>query len=245
MALVELMEWDTSFFGFKVARLHEEGPEKLKQVRDICFKEHIRLLISRFSTDNVHFAHELEGHGFELMDTVTIYRLNLADARVASIPVPAIIRPCLKSEAGDLATIARTVYANHVGHFHNDPRLDRDKCNDLYAELARNSCLDENLADIMLVAEMEGKIVGFHSHKIIQPNELRGVLSGVSHQAQGKGIGKALILATINWGKSQGLEWIEESPHVNNYVMHKIMVEFGFRLCASFYTFHKWFDEVA
>ncbi len=244
MALFELMEWDTNFFGFKVARLCEEAPEKLKQVQDICSEQDIRLLISRFSTNNVCFAHELERHGFQLMDTVVTYRLNLADARVANVPVPAIIRPCLKSEADELAAIARAVYASHIGHFHNDPRLDRDKCTTLYAELARNSCLDENQADIMLVAEMEGKIVGFHSHKVAHPNGLRGVISGVSHQAQGKGIGKALIVASANWGKSWGLEWIEEYPHVNHYRMHKMMADLGFRLCASFYTFHKWFDEV-
>jgi len=242
MALVELLELGTNLFGLKVAQLLEQDAKKLEQVQDICLKEQIKLLTCRLSTDDVAFAHELEKHGFQLMDTVTRYHLDFSRVPVASVPVQATIRPCRKSEAEDVAAIARVVYINHVGHFHNDPKLERDKCTELYVEIARNSCLDQNVADIMLVAETEGKIVGFHSHKIVNPDGLGGVISGVSHLAQGKGIGKALILASIDWAKSRGLEWNEQYPHINNYAMHKIMVDLGFKLSASFYTFHKWFD---
>jgi len=242
MISVELLQLVTNLFGFKVAKLREEDVMKIEQIQDICFKEQVRLLTCRFSTDNVSLAHELEKNGFQLMDTVTIYRLDFARAPVVKVPVNVSIRPCRKSEAEDVAAIARAIYVNHVGHYHNDPRLDRDKSTELYTTMARDSCLDQNVASIMLVAEIEGKIVGFHSHKVAESKGLEGIINGVSRVAQGKGIGKALILASIDWGRSQGLEWNEQSPHINNYAMHRIMVDLGFRLCASYYTFHKWFD---
>ena len=242
MVSVEHLALVTNLFGFNIAKLREEDAKSLDEVQDVCRREQVRLLTCRFKTDNVSLAHDLEKHGFQLMDTVTIYRLHFARAPVVKASTSAIIRPCRESEAEDIAAIARTLYVNHVGHYHNDPRLDRGKSSELYAMMARDSCLGQKVASIMLVAEIEGKVVGFHSHRVVPQKGLEGIVSGVSHLAQGKGIGKALILASIDWGRSQGLEWIEQSPHVNNYAMHKMMVDLGFRLRASYYTFHKWFD---
>ena len=240
MNLIEILEWDTNHFGFKVARMNATTSEELQPALDRCATLGVKLLIHRCSTDNLHFVHQLERHGFELMDTTVIYRLRLADTQITPILGPAIIRPCLKTEADDVAAIARAVYVDFIGHFHQDPRLDRAKCDALYVEWARNMCLDQNLADIVLVAEMEGKIVGYDSHKIIKSNVAWGVMSGVSHQAQGKGIRKALMVASNNWCKSHGLERMEEEMNINNYRIQRVLVSGGFRLYASFYTFHKW-----
>jgi len=242
--LVELLEWDTDHFGFKVARLHTEAPDNLKEAQDICVRDNISLLISRFSTDNVLFTHELERHGFNLMDTIVKYCVDITDYRVAPVPGPAITRPCLKSEADDVAAIARDVFANYIGHFHQDTRLDRDKCTALYAEWARNSCLDNNLADTVLVAEIDGKIVGFTTRKARSAKVGEGILSGVSPEAQGQGIRKALMVASLNWSKSRGLERVDADTHVNNYIIQRVFANFGFRMHSSFYTFHKWFGGV-
>lgn len=241
MNLVEILEWDSNHFGLKVAKMNASTPEELQPALDRCAALGVKLLIHRCSTDNLHFVHQLERQGFELMDTMVSYRFSLADTQITHVPGPAIIRPCLNTEANDVAAIARTIYVDFVGHFHQDPRLDRDKCNALYVEWARNSCLDQNLADVVLVAEMEGKIVGFDSHKIIKGKVAEGIISGVSHEAQGKGIRTALMLAGMNWCKSRSLEYMEANVHVNHYRMHRVYAGHGFKIHASFYTFHKWF----
>lgn len=243
MDLIEFLEWDTNFFGIKVARLCDEAEARIKDAFDICIKENVRLLICRTSTDNIGYVHELERHGFELMDTVTRYRLYLNAAQLPLKLCPAIIRPCRSAEVDNLAAIATEVYVNHIGHFHQDPKLDRNKATAMYAEMARNSYLEKKADDIVLVARLENAVVGFHSHKVVPGNGIAGIISGVSPDAQGKGIGKALIVATIEWGKSQGLEWIEEYPHINHPSMHKIMSDLGFRLQSSSYTLHKWFNK--
>jgi len=241
MNLIEILEWDTNHFGFKVARMNATTSEELQPALDRCATSGVKLLIHRCSTDNLHFVHQLEKQGFQLMDTMVYYRLSLADTQITPVPGPAIIRPCLKTEADDVAAIARAVYVDFIGHFHQDPRLDRAKCDALYVEWARNACLNKNLADIMFVAEMEGKIVGFDSHKIIQGKTGWGVISGVSNEAQGKGIRTALMFAGMNWCKSQGLEYMEADVHVNHYQMHRVYAGHGFKMYASFYTFHRWF----
>lgn len=241
MNLIEILEWDTNHFGFKVARMNAATSEELQPALDSCAALRVKLLIHRCNTDNLHFVHQLERQGFELMGTNLRYCLNLADTQITYVPGPAIIRPCRNTETNDVAAIARIAFTNYTGHFHNDPRLDRAKCDALYVEWARNSCLDQNLADLVLVVEMEGKIVGFDSHKIIKGKVADGVISGVSPQAQGKGIRKALMVAGINWCKSRGLERMEEGVDANNYRIQRVLVSLGFRMYASFYTFHKWF----
>jgi len=241
MNLIEILEWDTNHFGFKVARMNTATPEELQPALDSCAALGVKLLIHRCNTDNPRFVHQLERHGFELMDTNVRYCLSLADTQVTSVPGPAIIRPCLNTEANNVAAIARDAFAGYIGHFHNDPRLDRAKCDALYIEWARNLCLDQNLADLVLLAEMEGKIVGFDSHKIIKGKVADGILSGVSPQAQGRGIRKALMIASNNWCKSHGLERMEEGVDVNNYGIQRVLASLGFRMYASLYTFHRWF----
>ena len=241
MNLIEILEWDTNHFGFKVARMNAATPEELQSGLDRCAALGVKLLIHRCSTDNIHFAHHLERQGFELMDINLRYCLSLADTQITHVPGPAIIRPCLNTDANDVAAIARTAFVGYTGHFHNDPRLDKDKCDALYIEWARNLCLDQNLADLVLVAEIEGKIVGYDSHKLINTKVADGVLSGVSPQTQGKGIRKALMVASNNWCKSHGLERMEEEVNINNYRIQSVLVSGGFRLYAAQYIFHKWF----
>lgn len=244
MPLLRMHDWDTNHFGFKVARLSEGDPEAIGEAMDTCLKERVRLVISRISTDNIRFAQELERLGFQIMDTVTRYRLNLSNATVPMTRI-VTIRPCLVSEAELLASMARSIYVNHMGHFHNDPKINRSKCNEVYAAMIRNSCIQQGYADLVLVAETEGQIVGFHSHRVEEEDGLAGIVSGVIPKAQGKGVGRDLILASIDWAKAQGLKWIEEYPHINNYRMHNLMTNLQFRMQSSSYTFHKWFEKEA
>ena len=242
MALIEVMEWDTSFFGFKVARLQTQAPEQMDEAERICREQRIRLLISRFDTHNVSFAHELEQHGGELMDTIVRYRLKLDRTQIPSIPGPATIRPCLDNEVDEVAAVASATFDNYgVGHFHQDARLDRDKCDALYVEWARNSCLDRNLADMVLVAEMDGRIVGFATDKIVGEGVGEGILFGTSPEARGKQIYRAFMVASMHWCASQGLERMQVATQVNNYAVQSVWASLGFRICASCYTFHKWF----
>jgi GNAT superfamily N-acetyltransferase len=92
------------------------------------------------------------------------------------------------------------------------------------------------------VAELDGAVVGFHSHRV-EGKGLAGQISGVRLSAQGKGIGKALIAGSIVYGREQRLEWIQESPHINHPNMNRLIADIGYRMEATFYTFHKWFDK--
>ncbi len=241
MNSLEILEWDSNHFGFKIAKMNAATPEELQTALDKCAALGVKLLIHRCSTDNIHFVHELEGQGFALMDTNLRYCLSLADIQITPAPGPARIRTCPNTQANKVAAVAGAAFASYVGHFHSDSMLDRAKCDALYVEWARNSCLDQNLANLVLVAEIRGKIVGFVTYKVIKPGVAEDVLSAVSPAVQGKGIRKALVIAGINWCKSQGLERIEAGVNVNNYGIQRVLTSLGFRVYTSSYTFHKWF----
>ena len=231
---IKVSEWDTNHFGFKVAKMGEvkELQPALKEYADLG----VKLLIHRCSAEDFHHIHQLEKYGFELMDGLVYYRLRVGDAPWTSH----LIHPCLESEAEEVAEIAKEVYVNWLGHFHQDPRLDRAKCDDLYIKWARNACLDKKVAEIMFVAKVDGRIVGFDSHEIINGDTAFGVISGVSKEFQGKGIRTALLFAGMNWCKSQGLEYMEADVHINHYIMHRVYSDHLFKIYKSEYTFHKW-----
>lgn len=222
------------------------GEEELQPTLKECADLGVKLLIHRCSAEDFNHIHQLEDNGFRLMDGLVYYRLRVGDTPWTSH----LIRPCLPCEAEKVAEIAREVYTNFIGHFHQDLRLDRKKCDDLYVKWARNACLDKKVAEIMLVAEVGGKIVGFDSLEIIDGDTALGVIgatafgviSGVSKEFQGKGIRTALLFAGMNWCVKQGLEYMEADVHINHYKMHRVYSNHGFKIYKSEYTFHKWFD---
>ncbi len=232
--MIKISEWDTKHFGFKIAKM---GEEELQPALDECADLGVKLLICRCNAENLSFLHQLEKKGFGLMDGLVYYRLRVGDTPWTSH----LIRPCLPCEAKEVATIAKEVYTDFIGHFHQDPMLGKAKCDDLYVKWARHACLDKKVAEIMLVAEVDGKIVGFDSHEIINGDTGFGVISGVSKEFQGKGIRTALLFAGMNWCVSQGLEYMEADVHINHYIMHRVYSNHGFKIYKSEYTFHKWF----
>lgn len=238
---VFISKWDTNHFGFKVAKTDMTSVKEILPAESFCSKKGVKLLIIRVATDNTSIVHKLQEQGTGLMDTNLRYYLSLASIQVMPVLGPAVIRSCLKADANNVSTVAKAAHAGYIGHFHNDPRLDRNKCDALYTEWAKNLCLDQNLANLVLVAEIEGKIVGYDSHKLINTNVADGVLSGVSPLTQKKGIRKALVVASNNWCKSHGLERMEEEVSINNYRMQSILIGSGFKLYAAEYIFHKWY----
>ena len=244
MAFIEILEFDTNHFGIRIARMNNVTPEELERALDESARSGVKLLIHRCSMDNFDLVHSLEKHGFELMDTIVRFHLNLAGTEITSVPGSAVIRPHAKNEVDDIAEVARAAFAEGVDHFHCDLRLDRAKCDALYAEWARNSCLDRNLADEVLVAEMDRRVAGLLTLRLVSSKVGDGTLFGVAPQFQGKGVGKALMVAGINWCKAHDLEWMEEGTQVNNYASQSLWTGLGFRVYASWHTFHKWVDNL-
>ena len=234
-------EWDTSHFGFKVAKLNLAMPTDISAALEFCVREGVVLLICRCNTHDTPSAHLLEQQGFLLMDTIVDSCIDLTKWKMPVEVDLSGIRWYREGDEKAIASIAREAFKGYMGHFHNDPKLAPEKSDSLYVEWAHNSCFDENLAAGVVVAELEGDVVGFLS--IVPPKDGKGDfgIGGMSTRAQGKGIFPKLYFLSFEWLKSQGVTWVQDKTVVNNYAELRVLIKVGMRPFNSLYTFHKWF----
>ena len=67
--------------------------------------------------------------------------------------------------------MATEAFRGYYGHCHADQRLDRAKCDEVYRDWALRSCLSRDVADQVLVAVLDGSIVGFGDLRLNTPEE--------------------------------------------------------------------------
>ena len=234
-------EVDSERFGVRVARAHI-GPENLSQVLDFCASERIQLLIARCPTGELRTAQEMETAGFLLMDTLVYFSFDVARRAIPGDSPRAVLRKALPGDEAEVARVAAVAFQGYYGHYHADPRLDSAKCDEGYVSWAVRSCTLKQVAAEVLVAERDGKIVGFVTMRLNNPSEGEIVLGGVLPEAQGIGIYNSFILSGMRWCKECQAKRTLVSTQVTNIAVQKVWCRIGFEPAYSYYTFHKWFS---
>ncbi len=239
---VVLSPLDEARFGVRTARAMNLTLTILPQVMDFCRAEQVQFLIARCSTQDLTAAQAMERLGFSLMDTLVYYRRDLAQQPLPERrPVP--IRPAMLVDVEAVCQIARQAFRGYGGHYHADPRLERAACDDLYVDWAVRSCSQTDLADEVLIAEREGERLGFLTLKVLETQDADGKLFAVAPDAQGCGIGQALLIEGLHWCGKHGMQGMVISTQITNLASQISWVRVGLVPYHSFYTFHKWFEE--
>jgi len=240
MSKAFVSQWDSDHFGFKVAKLTVSSSEEILPSLEFCMKQEVVLLVCRCDTADIPSVHLMEQLGFLLMDTIMNSCIDLTTWKMPSTADLSGIRWHSEDDIGAITAIAEKAFTGYISHFHKDPRLAQDKCDSLYVQWAYNSCYDTNLASGMVVAELEGEVVGFLS--IVPPSGGRGDfgIGAMDPKAQGKGIFPKLYYFSFDWLKTEGVKWVQDKTVVNNYAELKVLIKVGMRPFESLYTFHKW-----
>jgi GNAT superfamily N-acetyltransferase len=240
---VSLSAIDAERFGMQSARAVNVTVDNLQSVLDFCRDNNVKFLIARCNMTDIKAVQAMEGEGFFLTDTLVYYQWNPRFPSVASPTSQNVtVRAVKQEEEGAVQELAALSFQGYYGHYHADPRLDPAKCDETYASWAYRSCTSREVANEVLVAEMENGLVGFITLRINSSNEGEFVLGGVRPDAQGFGIYSLLFSAGKKWLLDQGVERIIVSTQLPNTTVQKVWTGQGFWLNHAFYTFHKWFD---
>lgn len=244
MKFIEFSQWDTEHFGLRVGKSFIGQDTKFQDVIEESAENKIDLLVCRCRADDTQNTWQMGRYGFELMGTTVTYSAYSNDLAIPTVPVDICIRSITEDEVRYVTDIASESFDTYPGHFHADPRINPDKCEDLYRKWAFNSCHDKKVADYVLVAEIGKCIAGFLTIKKAEGVTGSLVLAGVSHSHRRRGVYKSLLSGGVRWCESQGLKKIESSTQITNYPVQKAWANMGLRMENSVYIFHKWFSEV-
>ena len=240
--LISLSDIDEKRFGLRTAKASDIRAQDIPDVIRYCTEQMVELLIARCPTSDLQVVQKMEQLGFLLMDTLIYFSYDLTTRPIKSDTSFNMIRMVRPGEEEAVRSVAVDIFQGYLGHYHADSRLDRNKCNAVYSDWAYRSCVSPDVADAVLVAETDGKVIGFGAIRINSPVEGEGMLFGVTPLFQGKGIYRSIMIGCLNWCAERGLERMIISTQITNLASQKVWIRLGFEPIRSYHTFHKWFS---
>lgn len=239
--LVKLSGLDTQHFGIITAKTDLISEYNITKIIDFCFNNQVKLLIARCPVEQISAVHAMEHQGFLLMDTLVYLKKDLTGYATPPYQSPAIIRLLKPDDISKVVEIAQVAFNSYYGHYHADPSLDRNKATEVYVSWAARCCTEPGIADCVLVAELEGVVIGFRAIRMNSPYQGEFILAGVKPSVRQMGIYRGFVIEGMNWCQSQGAMEILNSTHLLNFAVQRTCTKLGFKSYKAFHTFHKWF----
>lgn len=251
------LPWESGLFGKKmggISFLLSEDADVARGLIDAVLEQARQdgfdFVSCKVYTDEMKLIHALQAHGFLLVDTMLEHGLELGSDPVPEHPPPPddglVIRLADSSDLKATMRMVEACFAQYFGRFHSDPRIPREDADRVYTEWVRGSFGD--YADYVLLAEIEGRIVGCTVWRKLSPIEEHGIraanysLSTVHPDHAGKGLATRLSLCGIDLFREQGFRFIEALTHINNLAIERTLRASGFKIVDGRHTFHLWLD---
>ncbi len=243
-ASCEFLPWDTEFFRCRIARVCGDTlkQEQAVQIDDWSRNHCIRGLYFLSRVDDIATIQTAEKHGFGLVDIrVTFERVMMNSPGPArpALPAGASIRPVQPGDLPGLQAMARTLHRGT--RFFKDSHFPRERAEDLYSTwitLETQGCAQVVLVAASAVNQPLG-YVSCHLDPIRRDGQIG--LVGVSQEVRGKGIGKSLVLAAIDWYQTQGAHAVMVVTQGNNRAAQRLYQQCGFLSRDLQLWYHKWY----
>lgn len=224
----EMLEWDTEFWGLRVARAN--GVPFDNSLSQWAVDNTVGLMCLLVDADRPEQAQKAEEQGYRYMDTrVTLERQTASfgsGARLARIE--------------DLAVLMKIAHSSHrITRFYADSRLPDERCDELYEEWIRRSFA--GWADIVLVSDRDDKAVGYITVHLNGETASIGLIA-VAEDARNKGVGAELVSSAVNWSKGQGAKKMSVVTQGRNVDAQRLFQRCGFQTTQTQLWFHRWYD---
>ena len=246
-SLCQLLAWDSEFFNCRIARVSGNmlNESRALQIDDWSRSHQIRCLYFLARADDPTTLQTAAKHGFGLMDIrMTLdCALNDAPRQGAAILSEGIrVRPFQADDLAGLQSIARTVHGDT--RFFKDAHFPRQRAEDLYSTWITSDT--QGRAQQVWVAVSEaGQPVGYIScYRDAARMQGQIGLVGVSPQARRRGIGKTLVLAAMDWFRSQDMDVVTVVTSGDNLGAQRLYQQCGFLSRDLELWHHKWYPIV-
>jgi len=241
----EFLQWDTDFFGHRIARAksHLLNFQLVESINAWAEKHSIDCLYFLANSDDPLTIRLAEDQEFHLVEIRMVYERSLMNWDPVTRPrdiTKVNTRPVHPEDLPTLRAIARTSYVDSRYYF--DKNFSEDKWQSYYETWVNKSC--QGGADLALVAEKEDEVVGYITGTIDKETQ-EGIyeLTGVKEDVRKTGIGQELFRSGLDWYVRSGIKSIWVATQGRNIPTQRMIQRNGFisRSCQLYY--HKWFDR--
>ena len=248
------LAWDSEFFGFPAARLEvlavsggytearHVATQLIEKTVDDAIAKGIRHIVARIDASSLTHAHALAEHGFEMIDGIQTFALDVASFTATELP--ANTRLAIASDADGVGSIARSSFI--YDRFHNDVTIGTDAANRLHEAWARNSLAGAAADAVLLATSDDNTIEAFVTVKVDSDSPGLRIatipLVATSIECRGKGAARRATAAAIAWCRSTGIAVVEVGTQISNIPAARLYQSAGFRTTAISLTYRKWID---
>jgi dTDP-4-amino-4,6-dideoxy-D-galactose acyltransferase len=231
----QILQWDSEFFGFKVAKI-TEGCISLDSFAETYLNmtnEGIKLIYWPASTDCKHQSELSEKFQGLLVDIKTTYSIELSniDEIVTKTEV-------LKSKIPDKKIIEIAIQCGEYSRYKVDPGIPEEKFEELY-KLWMIKSLNGEMADDVIVSKINDAVAGLIT--VYCKNNIGSIgLVGVHSNFRGKGIGGELIKASLSYFKKMNCTKASVVTQGKNEAACRLYETYGFKVQNQANFYHFW-----
>jgi len=230
----EFLEWDSQFFGLRIARLTEPRltSSSVASARRWCRANQIDCLYFLADSDDAETVMLAQVSAFQLVDI----RLTLGRRLGGSLGPTAAVRPFRPADAAGLRAIARVSHRD--SRFYYDGRFARPQCDALYEAWIERSF--GGWADAVLVAEWDGAPAGYISCHLAPGVGSIGLFA-VAQEYRRTGLGGQLVAAASEYFCQNGMKKATVVTQGRNVASQRVYQRCGFLTQSVQLWYHCWF----
>lgn len=234
-----ILDWDSAFFGRRIARLESGSldPAILASVRDFARREAIDCVYCLLDAADVEGRRTAETEGLLEVDV----RVTLERASEAVDEPPSGIDAFDPADLPALRALARRSHG--ASRFYHDPRFPRERCDALYDAWITRACTEH--PDGVLVARRDARAVGYLACDLESPETGSIGLVAVADGERGLGLGSKLVTASLDWVARRGRPRVRVVTQGRNRAAARLYERMGFAPTRVEHWYHLWPDEGA
>lgn len=235
----EVLEWDSGVFGFTVARI--ESPDTL---------DALKAAIDSVRRNDVRLAYLQTGKNRIAGDAAALGGLLVSERITFSRSVPRELIPQVQNASAairveswrattataELIQLARD--AGHYSRFRVDPNIPRDVFERIYDAWITNS-VNRTIADEVMVVLDGSSVSGLVTVAVKDGRADIGLLA-VRTQARGRGLGKSLVAAALDWAARHDINEAQVVTQGANAKACRLYESCGYAVERAEHVFHFW-----
>jgi len=231
------LEWDTRFFGYKIASVMIPGLELSRLITIIGkLKENQFRLAYCFTDPRDEISNEsLKKVSAMLADEKVTYSIDMNEVDI--FPVSSAVIP-YKTDIVSDKLVSLTLQSGQYSRFKTDPDFTNNEYARLYIEWIDKS-VKRKLADEVLVYKENEEIIGFITLAVKNNIGYIGLIA-VDENQRGKAIGKNLMGAALTYFKDKNVTCTEVVTQKANVIACKFYESLGFEIKDINNIYHLW-----
>jgi len=235
-----MLEWDTDFFGFAVARItpYRLTASELESILALLKKRNVSLAYwaSDPSDSQSHRSAKLSG-GF-LADKKITYGMNLRNVPDARLPAGEISIEEYLEPLPDAALESLALESGVFSRFNADPKISKEQFESLYKLWILNS-VSKKFADAVFVARDKGGIVGMATVSTKNDCGHIGIIA-VDRSMRRRHVGVDLVRTAQRWFVSKDCKTAQVVAQKDNLAACNLYEKCGFHIEKTEHFYHFW-----